>query len=550
MRIVIMMLLVALGINLEAQETITTYHPQGIIIIIDRKNEDFISAQENKFDSIPVLTSELFYALLANEKTPILVSKSLLSTFISWYLLQKDANLKRKVLALKRSLIIKECEDFFLLVRTSWESQDNSGLQLQSLKDSSWGKAATFIPPNEPNNTPIQDIFSKIFLNKNSLEKSKLTVLPSWMVYLSGHGDSEDMISGLSVEEFKNLTRFLKNQLFTKIFIYGSCYAGGLHKIKAFQSSYTPLPAAGKAFLYQETFPFPIVLLSVAETQIITNLASSFTDLDKAYKYDFIFEKLAQNDIPDYYTIFKEGNFLTSPKEDVAGRPDILETQFPQIRFPNTEWFSIESRNSLKNNKEYGVISKVEAETREKPLTIAETVKSIFVYSQKIPFKITIKHVSGSRIPRIVPMDFINQIHFSELDLENLNFEGLCRLLMPLEKSLKLSYFIDLLKFKSNDKEIVLKNCYFVSYLAQDEKKFKFSLFGQDVTSTQIMHYQAQIEHTENINELYLSTIPLTIFEPKVHKGILPAVLPEHLIFEPIGKKIQNILKTKAKKIE
>lgn len=522
-----------------------TYHPQGIIIIIDRQNVDYEEAQSEKFDKIGTLTSEVLYALLNNEKTPILVSKSLLTAFIRWYLWQSDKNLKTKVFNLKKSLIIKEYEDFYLLVKNDWEQQGNIGFRLAHLKDSTWGNAATFNPPKQINNTPIKDILENIFVNKNEFKQDTSPIIPYWMVYVSGHGQA-DVVAGLSLNEFKQFTNFLKNQINTKILIYGSCYAGGLNKLKAFQDIYREGLLKEQALLYQESFPFPIIMLSITDSPIFTNIAFPFAYPIAPFNYDFLFKQLAQssNNIPDYYAIIKESNFLTSPEKDPTGKLDIILNNFPQIRLPNTEWFSVAALNDIKTHKDYIVISKVEAQTRRKALIVPNNIASVFIYSPTIPFNITVEHSNNERIARFIPMDFIKQIHMAELNLPNLDFKNVCRLFMPLSQDLNLRYFIDSLTFNHNNKTVVLKNCFFVSYLSSNNHDFKFKLYGRDSKNSKIMLYEAQIAQPFVDEDFTSSTIALKVFEPHAYQGKIPG-LPKELIFNPIGKKIEESLKKK-----
>ena len=76
-----------------------------------------------------------------------------------------------------------------------------------------------------------------------------------WVVYISGHGHPESIlqrahISGLSIEEFQNVLRFLDESISTKLLVYSSCYGAGVHSIEPYEG---------------EKFNYPIIVIALTD---------------------------------------------------------------------------------------------------------------------------------------------------------------------------------------------------------------------------------------------------------------------------------------------
>ena len=62
-----------------------------------------------------------------------------------------------------------------------------------------------------------------------------------WVIYLSGHGNPLDEkqkahVAGLPIKDFSSLLSFLNNFIKTKLLVYSSCYAGGVHTVEPYQN--------------------------------------------------------------------------------------------------------------------------------------------------------------------------------------------------------------------------------------------------------------------------------------------------------------------------
>ncbi len=520
----------AYGIPNEVKEY--TYQPQGIIFVIDRENQDYESARATNFSDAGALPANLDLLLIARNDAPIVASKSVLAALSQWYLSIEDEKSKELYPRLKKTWAIKEIEDFYILYKND-KIASYKGLKLENLTSVNWDQAERFVP-STTNKRPFTDILSQMFAPKQEFEKNSSTSIPSWMIYIDSHGLQGEMIAGLSLDEFKKLTNFLDKKIVTKVLLYNSCFAGGINKIKGFESVYKKQVEQEQALLSQQVFTFPVIILSI--TDAITFTVSSFS-----YNFNYLFEQLALQsyDIPDYFTILKKAGFYASSEKNANGRHDIFTANLPQIRLPNTEWFSVESVNKIKNNRDYAVITKVQGQTREKPLTIEKTVKTILIYSPTVPFTITISHATTDRVPRIVLMDFLSVARFAEIRAPQLTFQEICRLFMPLDASMRQGFYIDSLIFLNNN----LTNCLLMSNL-NASSEYEFTLIGNSDPKTGITYHA--IVPAGMLNDI--GTAPAIALEKVTSTPapvMLPLEIPEGLRFDQIGKKIQKTLTKK-----
>ena len=76
-----------------------------------------------------------------------------------------------------------------------------------------------------------------------------------WIIYLSGHGHMESrvqeaLVAGFSLFEFQQILQLLNDTIKTKLLVYGSCYAGGVHTVKPYQD---------------QRLKYPVVVLSLTD---------------------------------------------------------------------------------------------------------------------------------------------------------------------------------------------------------------------------------------------------------------------------------------------
>ncbi len=498
-----------------------SYTPQGIIFVLDRDNVDFYAMQTNHFKELSALPVDVETMLLGGASCPIVVSKSVLAALVRYYLHTQDKEVQKVFSAIQKKWHLKEFEDFYLVYKNSILST-YQGIKLEHFTDTAWEKVDSYVS-SPPKSTFVQ-VLSQMFTSKQEYEKSTASTQPAWMIFIDAHGSDGTIIAGLSIDEFKKLTSFLEKKIITKILIYNSCFAGGSNKIKGFEYEYI-----------QQAFSFPVVVLSIANAKTASSGIFS-------YKFDYLFEQLGRpsQDLPDYYTLFKKAGFMASAQKNITGRHDIYTVNLPQIRLPNTEWFSVESVNKIKNNKEYAIITKVQAQTREKPLSIDKGVKTILVYTPVVPFSLTFFHTALDRLPRIVLMDG-RRAHFFEINAPNLDFEGLCTLFMPLDSSLNFIFYSDSVRFLNTQ----LTECIFSLY-QNNLGDYIFNLQGTTDAQTRVS-YTASIPAGRTQDMGVVPALELKKMQPVVISDDLRRfhLLPEYLKFDQFGKKLQKTLNKK-----
>ena len=69
-----------------------------------------------------------------------------------------------------------------------------------------------------------------------------------WIIYLSGHGHPQAAkqtahIAGMSLDDFSEFLQFLNKNMRTKLLVYSSCYAGGVHAVEPYKNMRLHYPA-------------------------------------------------------------------------------------------------------------------------------------------------------------------------------------------------------------------------------------------------------------------------------------------------------------------
>ncbi len=420
------------------------YKQEGIVFIIDRENSDYEEARQEGFKENVMSTISIHGAIMNNEGFPIVASKSVVKTLLNYIDFHPEL-IKRKEYIFSH-LEIRELEDFYVLFPPGTPTE---GFNIKNLRQIQWEQVYHYVPKCD-HLMSIEKVLEKLFKRDSHV---------SWMVYCNGHGLINDSIAGLQISDFKKFLAFLEKKINTKILLYNSCYCGGINKIKAFEEQ------ANDKSMIQRNYPFPIIALSPTDAN---------ASMTSKYPIDFdrLFSSLTNVKfvMPDYYTILIDALFLKSHSSSPEN-PEIVVGNFPQIRLPGTEWFSIAGINRIAINKndEYLVISEVMGKTREKELKIKKTAKAIFLYTPIIPFKLTIPKTKAQM--RMVCMDASNAYHFSEIDAPDLTFIDLCKIFAPLSDNKDITFYIDTLIYKDK----IMHNCVLDMFL-EEENRFTFQL--------------------------------------------------------------------------
>ncbi len=235
---------------------------------------------------------------------------------------------------------------------------------------------------------------SSIFCTKPDYKDKNLPI-PSWAIYISGHGSMHNKIVYLSLDDFKKFLNFLENNINTKLLVYSSCYASGVNAENIYGSQ--------KKFL-AKTYQFPII------TEALTDSPIYFTPANQTFG-DFLRE--ITKEVIDY----KEAmlRLRTIPFSETF-------TTASQIKLPGVEWFSV-----MKVDEFIAQIGSILAQTRDpnKPLYIVKFFKSephaILLYTEIIPFELIINSKKMGAIISMIPGDVTHKIKEISSDKHNPN---------------------------------------------------------------------------------------------------------------------------------
>lgn len=80
-----------------------------------------------------------------------------------------------------------------------------------------------------------------------SLQKLFTGLHKYWVIYLTGHGHPKNMqqdanIAGLHIDDFKELLQYCNDYMRIKLFVYASCYGGGVHTIEPYKNMILDYP--------------------------------------------------------------------------------------------------------------------------------------------------------------------------------------------------------------------------------------------------------------------------------------------------------------------
>jgi hypothetical protein len=378
----------------------------GIIFIVDQQNLEYTHKTN------PAETSNLLNAL--KNAVPILVSQSVVANYLTD---SQFTHIKNQ------DWIIKEIDNYYLLLPKKGLLQAQAGLKLDNLPEVSIDltQHVTKQEYEDRYGNPLEgkpkkafvEILKQLFIVKSELTQGKELVV--WTILFFGHGYTNKSIADLSIDEFKGFLNFLEKKIAVKLLVYSSCFAGGSNKIKAFQEQ-------EKERFKDTTYPFPIILLSVGEFTTHTEI------LDNS-NFDGFFNRImaTNNKLPNYYQILTETNMLPTLKS--VERLDLAN--FPQIRLPGLEWFSVAALNNAAHStaKElpYLVVSDVMATTKTDALLVNGNKQALFIYSPTVPFPISFQEFSlNTFLPHIFYMlPAPHAYHFKELYAPNHTLKGL-----------------------------------------------------------------------------------------------------------------------------
>ena len=210
---------------------------------------------------------------------------------------------------------------------------------------------------------------------------------PNWAFFIDGHGYTDAVITGLSVEDFKHLLEFLEH-VPTAFFMYVSCYAGG----KNIELLYKDAMAG-----IDKTYDFPIVTDALTDAPTYGTHYKIILEQNKltakpSFDFNCFVQQVEAGEDINYEAAVR---CVTHEKTDINARP--------QIRFPGLPWFSILDMNRVAS------IGSVFAKARTAPLNIATffakkgttaNPEGILLYAYDIPFELIINTTKSKKIDK------------------------------------------------------------------------------------------------------------------------------------------------------
>jgi len=220
------------------------------------------------------------------------------------------------------------------------------------------------------------DALDTIFCKKSDYIQRKIDI-PEWIIFINGHGLTNETITGLTFSAIKKLLYFLEHTIIMQLLVAKSCYIAGVNTEKIYGKI-----TSGT----QQYYSFPIIV------QGLNDLATTamMPDVDWA---EWQFNKKIQLNIDiDFVSFLKKAKNLEGDYSEII-KPITLNVveNIPQIKLPGLEWFSV-----MEVNKKIVSIGSILAETRDpqKPLDVVSFFKKdpevILLYTDNIPFELKI----------------------------------------------------------------------------------------------------------------------------------------------------------------
>lgn len=65
--------------------------------------------------------------------------------------------------------------------------------------------------------------------------------IPFWSWYMNGHGNKNEKIAGIALDDFKLLLNYLENKINMSLLVYTSCYAAGYNAERLYKDAQSPI---------------------------------------------------------------------------------------------------------------------------------------------------------------------------------------------------------------------------------------------------------------------------------------------------------------------
>lgn len=399
---------------------------------------------------------------------------------------------------------------------------------------------------DEPDSFLIRSL-NDIFITRNEytkelVEKTKVAPQPQWVIYMGGHGVSGKYIANLGIESFKTLLNFFETKIFTKLFVYMSCYAAGVSAKKVYYD---------RDLRLFKTYSFALASGALTDAPASSKWSSlSFgeikpEDLDiphqllkprNSFNFAQFLEQAASSDLIDFPKLLE--NVLTGAQQGPEAR---YIFSLPQLKLPGIPWFNV-----VDTYQKVVSIGRVLAAAHgaERPLNIMTFFQrkvepmAILLYANVIPFEIQIPLKTMPLLISMIPGNTAHKIKKISIDT---TFKEFAASFKPLEKiSAKKLFWIEELETVGLLQQGVKTTLYDVLILLEDGK-LTYALSrepnkGLSFTwdPVKFMLLPAPIKHEKKINLMIKKA-------PKFEKELKP---------KKLERSIERIRKAQEFKIE
>lgn len=253
------------------------------------------------------------------------------------------------------------------------------------------------------------DQLPRIFVTSGEYPVAHKNLIPSWGMYVVGHGSAENTIADLKLTQFQDLLNFMEIMIRTRIFVYNSCYAAGVN---------TELIYTNAEKGITKTYSFPIITQALTDAPTSGSSPSLLISTDRRtgevhlniaprLQYHTFFERITHSGVLKYDQVI-------APLMSKAGGKMQEIKNVPQVRLPGLPWFSV-----LDTDNKTISIGSVLSKTRTEPLNVLLFFKKkgqwaqplgILLYTQEIPFELIINTTNMPAMVSMIPGDAVHHL--------------------------------------------------------------------------------------------------------------------------------------------
>lgn len=225
--------------------------------------------------------------------------------------------------------------------------------------------------------------------------------IPTWAVYINGHGETRHSVAALSLPQFKEFLTFLATKITTKLLIYSTCYAAGVNAQLIYKDQQSGVDT---------TYPFTIIAQALTDAPtsglfLSMEVVHAKLKIKPEIHYNSFVDTVTSAGMPDYRKLMESLDNADVKKYGFAS--------LPQIKLAGLPWFSAVDADKLLS------IGSILAKTRTAPLDVSTFTKkganpqAILLYAQDVPFELIIntKAPETQAPPAIISMIAGNALH-------------------------------------------------------------------------------------------------------------------------------------------